>query len=198
MRVAQHFQIRKHRLVVGTPVDDAISAIDQALVIQAYEGLTHGARKILVHREPFARPIDRRAFAPYLIQNLSAVFLLPLPDSLDELFASQVVSRLPFLLQLARNHQLRRDTGMIHSRQPQRSPSQHTFVSRQHIHHGVLKRVAHVQRARDVRRRNYNRKNRRVRIRIYLRREIAALFPTRVMMRLGCFWIVDFRDIDHS
>ena len=103
----------------------------------------------------------------------------------------------PFLLQLARDHQLRRDARVIHTRQPQRAKAGHPFVSGQHIHHGVLQSVAHVQRTGNVRWRNYNGENRGGRVLINLRSEIAAFFPTRIVILLGFFRIVSFGDIDH-
>ena len=107
LRLAQNFEIGKHRLIVWTPVDDAFAAIDHALVIETHENFAHRPRKILVHRESFARPIDRGAFAAHLFGNLAAGVFLPFPNALDKLFATQIVTRLAFFLQLARDHQLR-------------------------------------------------------------------------------------------
>ena len=46
---------------------------------------------MLVHREALARPVNARALAPHLLENLAAVLLLPLPRALDEAFAPEVV-----------------------------------------------------------------------------------------------------------
>ena len=53
-----HFEIRNRRLAAGTPVDDVLPAIDQSFFIQADKDFTHRARKILVHGEVLAVPID--------------------------------------------------------------------------------------------------------------------------------------------
>jgi hypothetical protein len=50
------------------------------------------------------------------------------PDALDKLLAPEIVTRLPFFLQRARHHQLRRDAGVVHSRQPQRAITAHALV----------------------------------------------------------------------
>ncbi len=197
LRLAQNFEIGQYGLIVRTPIHNAIAAINHSVVVQAHKGFADSARKILVHGETFARPIDRRALAPDLLENLPAVLLLPGPDAFGKLLTAKIVARQAFLLQLARHHQLRRDTGVIHSRQPQRAKSGHAFISGQHIHHGVLQSVAHMKRAGNVRRRDHNRENGRVRILINLGSEIAALFPTRIVIPLGCFRIVSFWDLDH-
>ncbi len=54
LRLAQNLEIGKHGLIVRTPIDDAIAAINHSIVVQAHERFAHGARKILVHGEPFA------------------------------------------------------------------------------------------------------------------------------------------------
>ena len=41
------------------PIDQALSAIDQALVIQLDKGLLHGAGQTLVHGKALAAPVDR-------------------------------------------------------------------------------------------------------------------------------------------
>ena len=106
MRLALDFQIRQHCLIVRTPVDDAVPAIDQSFVVKTNESFTHGARKIVVHGESKARPVNRCAFTAQLIQNLSAVFLLPLPNPLDKFLAAQIMAALSFFFQRPRYHQL--------------------------------------------------------------------------------------------
>ena len=86
---------------------------------------------------------------------------------------------------------------MIHSRQPQRAITRHAPVSRHYVHHCVLEGVPHMQRARYVGRRNYNRKDRGIRILVDFRREVTTFFPACIVMALSFFRIVGFRDIDH-
>src|SRR5207248_6099355 len=58
LRLAQNFQIRKHRLIVRAPVNDPVAAIDHPVFVQPDERFAHRARKIFVHRERKSRPID--------------------------------------------------------------------------------------------------------------------------------------------
>ena len=82
------------------------------------------------------------------------VLALPFPNGVDELFASEIVSR---LLLLAPKHvlddALGRNTGVITSRHPQGCLAVHTVPPNHHVLKGVSKSVAHVESTSDVRRR---------------------------------------------
>src|SRR5262249_100196 len=106
LRFAQNLQVRKYGLIIRAPVNDAVATINQPVFVETHEMLAYGARKILIHRKAIARPIDRRPLATQLVQNLAAILLLPLPNALDELFATEIVPGQPFLLKLSRHHQL--------------------------------------------------------------------------------------------
>src|SRR5687767_12846383 len=84
---------------------------------------------------------------------------------------------------------------MVHSRQPERSITSHAFMAGEHIHKRVLQCMAHVERACNVRRRNYDCENRSGFVLIYLWGKIAILLPAFVVMLLGLFGVVLFRDI---
>src|SRR5690349_6087664 len=89
-----------------------------------------------------------------LMQNRVAGFLLPLPNSLDK-FRPPELGPADFLLrQLAFNDVLRGDARMIRARHPEHAKSVHAFVSAENVLERVVERMAHVQRAGDVRRRN--------------------------------------------
>ena len=117
------FKIGNRRPAPRTPVHDVLAAINQPFFIQPDENLAHRARKILVHGEVFAVPVHRRAQPLHLVENGAAVMLLPLPHPLDEFFASQIAALLAFAGQLALDHHLRGDAGMVGARQPQREKS---------------------------------------------------------------------------
>ena len=88
-----------------------------------------------------------------------------------------------FFSQLALNHHLRRDAGMVRSRLPQHILAAHPLKPDQQILQRVVQRVAHMQHAGDVWRRNDDG--------IGLRRGIAGwleasgLFPCLVQARFG-------------
>ena len=157
------------------PVDEAFAAIDQALFIQAYEHVAHGGRHFVVHREVFARPVDRRAEAAHLIRDGRAGLLLPFPDAFDEFFAAEVMARDALGVQLAFDDDLRGDTGVVGARHPQGVFAEHAVIAGEAVHDRLVEGVAHVQGARDVRRRQLDRE-------VFLvlvegRRCVGALFP---------------------
>ena len=57
------------------------------------------------------------------------------------------------VLQLPFDDDLRGDAGMVGARQPQRVEALHAVVARQRVHDRLVERMAHVQRAGDVGRR---------------------------------------------
>jgi hypothetical protein len=61
--------------------------------------------------------------------------------------------RQALLLQLALDHDLGGDAGVVGAGHPQRVVAAHAVVARQRVHDGLVERVAHVQRAGDVGRR---------------------------------------------
>ena len=76
------------------PVDEAVGAVDGAVVVHADEGLGDGAAHLGVHGEDGALPVDGAAEAAHLVVDGGAVLLLPLPDLLHELLAAVVVAGL--------------------------------------------------------------------------------------------------------
>jgi hypothetical protein len=117
-----------------------------------------------------------------LLADQAARLLLPGPDPLDELLTPEIAPREALLRQLALDHHLRGDAGMIAARLPQSGATAHSVEADQGILDGVVERVAHVQAAGDVRRRNDDAV--RPRFRIVDRREMAALVPQPVELGL--------------
>src|SRR6185369_14851420 len=104
LRQLLDFEIGEHRLVLRAPVNDAVAAIDQTVLVATHKHVAHDARKVFVHRELLARPVDRVANAAHLYGDLSARLAFPLPNTFDKLLAPEIVTRLAFLLQRARDH----------------------------------------------------------------------------------------------
>src|SRR5438876_10606847 len=98
--------------------------------MQSDEHLAHRARKIVVHGEILALPIDRRPKPLHLLLNRAAVMLLPLPHALDEFLAPKFATLLAFTGQLALDHHLRRDASMVRSRQPQSREPAHAVPAK--------------------------------------------------------------------
>ena len=154
-------QLRLHDLKVGdggeqlrVPVDETLVLVDQPFAVELDEDLQHRLGQAGVHGEAFARPVAGGAEALQLADDGTARLGLPLPDALDELLAADLTAmQLPFG-QLALHHHLRSDAGMIESGLPEHVEAAHALQAHQNVLQRVVERVAHVQRAGDVRRRN--------------------------------------------
>ena len=140
----------------GIPVDQALAAVDQPLVIETDEDFSHRLGQPFVHGEALARPVHGTAHAPHLPRDIATGLGFPVPDLVDKGFAAQVVARDSFGGEAAFDHHLRRDARVIRARLPQGVVAAHPVVARQRIHDGVLEGMPHVQAARNIRRRNDN------------------------------------------
>ncbi len=107
----------QHRI----PVHEPLAAIEQAGAIPLDEHAAHRGREALVHREAFARPVDRRAEPAHLVGDRRARFFLPFPHALDEFRAAEIVARLAFGGELVLDDLLRRDAGVIGAALPERA-----------------------------------------------------------------------------
>ena len=144
------FQVGYGGVQHGIPVDQALAAVDEPLVVEANEHGPDGFGETLVHGEPLARPVQRRAHAFQLAADRLPGMLLPLPDFLDELFAPETVARLAQGIQLALHDHLRGDPGMVRAGLPERVEARHAVIPGQAVHQGVVEGVPHVQGAGDV------------------------------------------------
>ncbi len=167
------------------PVDDPLGPVDQPVVVQPLEDRLDGPGQPLVHGEPLAGPVHGVAEAAHLGQDPAAVLALPLPDPLDERLPAEVVPGQALLGELALDDVLGGDAGVVHAGQPQRAVALHAAAADEDVAQRVVQRVADVQDARYVRRREHDRVARRVGVRSRyvvqsLRREVAGLLPVLV------------------
>ena len=164
-RVAQMPQVARlvdvFGLVVGdgrramrAPVDDALAAVDEAVVVPVGEHLAHGVRVIVVEREVLVVVVARAAHALDLAHDGVAVLLAPLPAGLDELLAADLQARDALVGELLVDLRLRGDARMVGAEHPARRTALHARMARARVLDGVVERMAHVQHARDVGRRN--------------------------------------------
>src|SRR5581483_6145397 len=98
---------------LGAPVDEPRGAVHQPLLVQAHEGLDDRAVHRGIHREPRPRPVGRAAEPALLQGDAPAALGLPLPDALDEGLAAEGLAAGPFAGELALDHELRRDAGVV-------------------------------------------------------------------------------------
>ena len=107
---------------------------------------------MLVHREPFARPVTGAAEFFELLDDDAAVFFLPRPDALDEFLASEVLFGLFFLLFYGfLDLPLRGDAGVVHARQPESLIAQHAGAAGEDVLNRGVEHVAEREDAGDVR-----------------------------------------------
>ena len=152
-----HLDVGQRGQAARAPVDDPLGAVDKAVVEEPLEDGLYGAGQALVHGEPLAGPVHAVAEAAHLGQDLPAGGRLPLPDSLDERLAAQVVPAQSLLGQLALDDVLGGDARVVHPRQPKRGVALHAAAPDDGVDDGVVERVADVQYARHVRGRDHDR-----------------------------------------
>ena len=95
------------------PIDEPLVAVDEALAVKLHEDAAHRRRQTLVHGEALAAPIGRSAERAELAGDGAAQLRLPLPDPRDERVAPESVAIETFRFELALDHHLRGDPGVI-------------------------------------------------------------------------------------
>ncbi len=149
----RHLEIRQRRQMEWAPVDDPVGAVDPTLVPQVDEEAHHRAHVGLVHREPLAAVVERRADAPELHHDLAAVLVQPFPDARLEGFAAEILARLPFGREVLLDRVLRRDAGMVIARLEEDVVALHPPRPDDRVRERELERVPEVQVTGHIRRR---------------------------------------------
>ncbi len=179
------------------PVHQPLAAIDIALAVEIDENLDHRVVEIALgirlrcprrprHGEGIARPVTGRTEALQLINDRIAVLRLPLPDLAEEILAAHIrAAQVALRLQLLLDLQLRGDPRMVLPRLPQRVKAAHPVPTGEDILQRVVERMAHMQRAGDVRRRDHDAETLGPRLGIGARLEGARLLPHPVEPRFG-------------
>ena len=152
-----HFEVGDRGEQFRIPVHQPLVFVDQPFAVQFDEHLHDRARQALVHGEAFARPVAGSAEALQLVDDGVAALRLPLPDAFEEFGAAHVAAArlLPFH-QLPFDHHLGRDAGVIGAGLPQHVAAAHALEAAENVLQRVVERVAHMQRARHVRRRDHD------------------------------------------
>ena len=177
-------QIGNRRLEMRVPVHQTLVAIDQTFLVQLHEDLADSGIQPLVQGKPLARPVARRAQAAQLAHDSPAALGLPFPDLLDEGVTAHVAAaEVAGGGQLTLDYHLGGDAGVVRAGQPQHGLALHPVIAGQDVLQGVVQRMADVQAAGHVRRRNDDRIGARRAFRAG--REQAALFPLGVQAGLG-------------
>ena len=101
-----------------------------------------------VHREALALPVGPEAEPLERFVDLAAVLLAPPPRAREIRFAAERLARRAFLRELADEHGLGRDRGVVLTGEPVGVLAEHAVVARQHVHRRVRRAVAEVRAAR--------------------------------------------------
>jgi hypothetical protein len=162
-------EIGDRRVQLRVPVHQSRIAIDQAVAVERDEDLQDRRRQAFVHREALAAPVDGRAEPAQLARDGAAGLALPRPDPRDEVVASdplavaalrrdraRAVQRNALGGELTLDHHLRRDAGMVHAGLPERVVALHAPPAHQDVLQCVVERMAHMEAAGDVRRRDHD------------------------------------------
>ena len=146
-------EIGERALVVRAPVDDAVVAVEVALFPEVDEVAQNGAHVALVHREALAPVVHRRAHAPELGHDRAAVLAKPFPDACFERLATQLLAGRSLALEVLLDHALRRDARVVVAWLEQAVVPLHAAPPNQRVRERELERVAEMEIAGDVRRR---------------------------------------------
>ena len=181
---------------VRAPVDDAVTLVDQTLIIEVDKHLADGLGAALVHREALALPVAGRAELFQLADDAVAVLVLPVPDALEELLAAEVVTgQALFLAQVLLNLDLGGNARVVGAGHPQRFITLHALGADEDILQGLVERVTHVQLTGHVRRRDNDGIG--FLVRVDLGMEEAGVIPEAVQLVLDRFWVVGLGQFAH-
>ena len=140
------FCVRQCRGAVRTPVDDAVTAVNQSLIIEIDEHFPHGTGAAIVHGKALARPIAGGTQLFELPCNACLVGVLPRPYAAQEFLTSEVVARLSLVHAQALLHlDLRGYAGVVGAGNPQGIVALHPLGAHQNILQCLVQRVPHVE-----------------------------------------------------
>ncbi len=147
-------QVGDRRARPRVPVDHVVVAVDEALLVERDEHVRDGLRVLLVHREALVLQVERGAQAAELLGDARAVLLAPLPDALHERLAADLLATRALVDQLLLDLHLCRDPGVVGAVDPLRVAPAHACDARADVLDRGVERVAHVQLAGHVGRRD--------------------------------------------
>ena len=202
VEIADVVQVALHLLVFdlkigqrGTatdaPVDHPLAAVDESLVVEILERRANGTGRTFVQRERLTLPVARRAKPAVLVVYRVARLVHPLPDTLKEGLASDVVARQFICGKLPLDDDLRGDTRVVGARQIEGYVALHAVIPGECVFYRGRHRVAEVQLARDVGRRHDD--GERFPVRVGRGPEVTGALPPFVQSALNLARVVGLR-----
>ena len=190
-----HLGIRDGGVAVGAPVDHPVAAVDQALVVQAHEHFLDGIRAALVHGKALPLPVTAGAQLFQLADDAVAVLGLPVPGALQETVAAHHLLGQALGTHGLHDLGLSGDGCVVGAGHPQGGIALHPLGADEHILHGVIQRMAHVELAGHVRRGHND--GVRLLVGVRFRVEVAAVLPELVDAVFHLAGIVLFCEFFH-
>ena len=148
--------VRDGGVAVGAPVDHAVAAVDQALVVQADEHFLDSVGAAFIHGEAFPFPVAGATQLFQLADDTVAVGVFPVPGALQKAVAAYHLFGQAFFPHFGHNFRLGGNGSVVGTGHPKGGVSLHPLVTGQDILPGFVHGVAHVQLAGNVRRRHHN------------------------------------------
>jgi hypothetical protein len=142
--------IRDRGLAMRTPVDDALTAVDETLLIEALENIANSAAAALIKGKALTGPVAGGAHLFELRNDTSAVLLLPSPSALKEAVTAEVFLGKTFLAHRFNDLSLGCNGGMVGAGKPEGAEARHSLVTDENILKSVVKCVAHMELTGDV------------------------------------------------
>jgi hypothetical protein len=170
------------------PVDDPVVPVDPALAVEVHEEGHHCAHVAVVHGEPLAAVVERRADPPELPHDRPPVAAQPVPDVRLERLAAELAARRAFPLEVLLDGGLRGDARVVVAGLEERVEPAHAVPADERVRERQLERVPHVQLAGHVRRRV---RDHELRPRVGLGVVEALLFPGALPPLLDALGLVE-------
>ena len=146
-----YFEIGNGGEQLRVPIDQPLVLVDQPGAVERDEDADHRLREPFVHGEALARPVAGRAQPFELVDDGAARLRLPGPDLFQELLAPErAPARLLALHELALDHHLRGDAGVVGADLPEHVLAAHPLEPAEHVLEGVVERMPHMQRTRHI------------------------------------------------
>ena len=138
----------------GAPVDHAVAAVDEALIVQALKHQLHRTGAALIEGEALPLPVAAGAELFELADDAPAVLAAPFPGALQKAVTSDLLLGDTFLAHGFHDLGLGGDGGVIGAGQPQGLVALHAAPADQRVLKSIIQRVPHMQLAGDIGGRN--------------------------------------------
>ena len=189
-----HFRIGQSGLAHRAPVYQSVAPVDITFFIQSHEKFLYGFAATFIHGESLLGPIARISQSAALFSNGTSKLSLPLPNSFQKLFSTQIFLFQPlFSSYLLLYFDLCSYGSMIGSRNPKSFKSVHPFKSDYYVLQRLIQSVSHVKLPRYIRRRHYDGK--RLFLFVDISFETSAALPVLIYFSLKFTGIVVFFQI---